>query len=66
MHLLKKENLCCTRKIWQLYLKYIYKKYVQNLKYNVKRAYIFLWILVGIVLKAGGRGRGKLRTGKNI
>ena len=29
-------------------LKFFYKKYPQNLKYNVKRAYIFHLILVGI------------------
>ena len=58
MHMLKKENLCRIRKIWQLHLKYFYKKYVQNLKYNVKRAYIFPWILVGIVCQKQGAGVG--------
>ena len=34
--------------MWQLYLKTFYKKYPQNLRYNVKRAYVFNLILVGI------------------
>ena len=36
-------------KIWWLYLRNFYKRYLQNLKYNVKRARIFQLILVGIL-----------------
>ena len=36
-------------KIWWLYFTNLYKKYFQNLKYIVKRAYIFHLILVGIL-----------------
>ena len=60
MHMLKKENLCRIRKIWHLHLKYFYKKYVQNLKYNVKRACLSLDFGWNCLLKAGDRGRWEL------
>ena len=44
------------------YLIHFYKKYLQNLKYNVKRACIFHLILVGIpsslILSVKNRGWG--------
>ena len=49
-------------KIWWLYLTHFYKKHLQNLKYNVKRAYIFHLNLVGIlsilILSIKNMGRG--------
>ena len=38
-----------NKKIWWLYLTNFYKKYLPNLKCNVKKARIFHLILVGIL-----------------
>ena len=52
-----------------MYLTNFYKKYLQNLKYNVKRLCIFHLILVGILycpLRAGRVGGGFLLNGQNL
>ena len=58
-----------------MYLTNFYKKYLQNLKYSVKRACIFLLILVGILSILilsfknkgdGGKGGGDLLNGQNL
>ena len=47
-------------KAWWLHLTNFYKKYLQNLKYNVERASIFHLILVGIlsILTLSVKNRG--------
>ena len=53
-----------------VYLKFFYKKYLQNLQHNVKRVYIFHLILVGIpssmILSVKKRGVGGLLNRKNL
>ena len=50
------------QKIWWLYLTNFYKRYLQNLKYNVKRVCILRLILFGIlsilILSVKYRGGG--------
>ena len=55
-----------NKRIWWLYLTNFYKKYLQNLKYIVKKVFIFHLILVGIlsilplsIKNRGGWGRGR-------
>ena len=47
---------------WLLYLTNFHKKYLQNLKYNVEKAFIFHLILVGVlsilILSIKNRGHG--------
>ena len=51
-----------NKRIWWLYLTNFYKRYLQNLKYIVKKVCIFHLILVGILsilpLSVKNRGRG--------
>ena len=57
------------QKIWWLYLTNFYKRYLQNLKYNVKRVCILRLILFGIlsilILSVKYRGGGLL-NGQNL
>ena len=58
------------QKIWWLYLTNFYKRYLQNLKYNVKRVCILRLILFGIlsilILSVKYRGGGGLLNGQNL
>ena len=55
---------------WWFYLTNFYKKYLQNLKYSVKRECIFHLILVGIlsilILSVKNRDGGGLLIGQNL
>ena len=56
-----------NKRIWWLYLTNFYKRYLQNLKYIVKKVCIFHLILVGILsilpLSVKNRGRWGARGG---
>ena len=57
-----------NKKIWWLYLPNFHKKYLQNLKYSVKKVCIFHLILVGIlsILSLSIKNRGSSLNGQNL